>query len=53
VQLNAAQLNNIYFGNATRFLGLQPGDQNRERLDKFYQNNNIQQHFPKIDPLVG
>jgi predicted TIM-barrel fold metal-dependent hydrolase len=52
VQLNGAQLNNIYFANAVRFLGLQPGDQNRTRLEQFYQDTNIQQHFPQIDPLV-
>jgi hypothetical protein len=53
VGLNAAQLNNIYFGNAVRFLGLQPGDQNRARLEKFYRDNNIQEFFPQIDALVG
>ena len=52
VQLNAAQLTNIYFGNAVRFLGLQPGDQNRARLEKFYRDNNIQQFFPQIDAMV-
>jgi predicted TIM-barrel fold metal-dependent hydrolase len=52
VQLNSAQLANIYFGNALRFLGLQPGDQNRARLEKFYQDNNIQQYFPQIDAMV-
>lgn len=53
VALNAVQLNNIYFGNATRFLGLQPGDQNRARLEKFYRDNNIQNLFPHIDALVA
>lgn len=57
VQLDAAQFNNIYFGNAGRFLGLRPGDQNRARLDKFYRDNNIEQHFPQIDlpaePLIA
>jgi hypothetical protein len=53
VQLNAAQLENIYFANAVRFLGLQPGDQNRARLDKFYRDNNIQNKFPQLEALVG
>jgi len=52
VQLNSAQLANIYFSNAVRFLGLRPGDQSRTRLEKFYQDNNIQQYFPQIDALV-
>jgi predicted TIM-barrel fold metal-dependent hydrolase len=53
VQLTAAQLDNVYVGNAVRFLGLRPGDQNRERLEKFYDDNNIRPHFPQIDALVG
>jgi hypothetical protein len=53
VGLDAAKLANIYSGNAIRFLGLRPGDKGRERLEKFYQDNHIQQYFPKIDPLVG
>ena len=53
VQLNDAQLNNIYFANAVRFLGLRPGDQNRARLEKFYRDNNIQQYFPQVDALVA
>jgi predicted TIM-barrel fold metal-dependent hydrolase len=52
-QLNAAQLNNIYFANAVRFLGLQPGDQNRARLEKFYRDNGIEPHFPQLDALVA
>ena len=53
VALNAAQLGNIYFGNAVRFLGLQPGDQNRARLEKFYRDNKIEKLFPQIDALVA
>lgn len=53
VGLNADQLANIYSRNAVRFLGLRPGDKNRERLEKFYQDNNIQPLFPRIDPLVA
>jgi len=53
VGLNAAQLANIYSVNAVRFLGLRPGDQNRERLEKFYDDNNIKPLFPNIDPLAG
>lgn len=51
--LSDNQLENVYFRNAVRFLGLRPQDQNRARLDKFYTDNGIGDFFPKIDPLVG
>lgn len=50
--LTDAQLGNVYFNNAVRFLGLQQGDQNHARLEKFYRDNNIQQDFPQLDALV-
>ena len=53
VGLDAVAMNNVFFANAVRFLGLRPGDQARERLEKFYDDNNIQQYFPKVDPLVA
>lgn len=53
VGLNALQLSNVYSGNALDFLGLRPGDQARERLEKFYQDNGISNLFPRIDQLVG
>jgi predicted TIM-barrel fold metal-dependent hydrolase len=52
VGFDAAQLANVYFNNAINFLGLRPGDQNRARLEKFYRDNNIEQHFPAIDAMV-
>ena len=52
VGLDGAKLANVYFNNALNFLGLRPGDQNRARLEKFYRDNNIEQHFPAIDALV-
>jgi predicted TIM-barrel fold metal-dependent hydrolase len=53
VGLDAIKLANIYSGNAIRFLGLRPGDKNRQRLEKFYQDNHIENYFPRIDPLIG
>jgi Amidohydrolase len=52
VGLTGEQLANVFFGNAVRFLGLRPGDQNRARLEKFYHDNNIQDQFPKIDAMA-
>ena len=52
VQLNAAQLANVYLNNAINFLGLRPGDQNRARLEKFYRDRGIEQYFPRIDAMV-
>lgn len=52
VQLNAAQLANVYFNNAVAFLGLRPGDQSRARLEKFYRDNNIEPLFPQLDAMV-
>jgi Amidohydrolase len=51
VGLSPTQLANIFFGNAVRFLGLRPGDQNRLRLEKFYDDNDIGD-FPQLDALV-
>lgn len=53
VGLDAIRMNNVFFANAVRFLGLRPGDQARARLEKFYDDNNIGQYFPKIDPLTS
>ncbi len=52
VQLNAAQLANVYFNNAVAFLGLRPGDQARARLEKFYRDNTIEPLFPQLDAMV-
>jgi amidohydrolase family protein len=52
VGLSQKQLGRVFFGNAVRFLGLGPDDQNRERLEKFYQDNNIKALFPKLGAQV-
>ncbi len=49
VGLSSAQLARFFFGNAVRYLGLEPGEQNRERLEQFYRDNKIKDHFPAID----
>ena len=35
------EIEDFFGGNALRFLGLLPGGKNRERLEKFYTDNNI------------
>jgi hypothetical protein len=52
VHLTKEQLGRVFFGNALRYLGLLPGDQNYVRLKKFYQDNHIEEHFPQLDALV-
>ena len=52
VGLTTEQLGRVFFGNAVRFLGLQPGEQNRNRLEQFYKNNNIWDLFPQLDALA-
>ncbi|MBU0508927.1 amidohydrolase [bacterium] len=39
--LTDGEISDFLGGNALRFLGLLPGDQNRQRLAKFYQDHNI------------
>ena len=47
-----ADIGKVFFGNAVRFLGLGAGDKNRERLEKFYDDNNIRQYFPQFDAMA-
>ena len=39
--LNDAQLKQVFYSNAIRFLGLRAGDQNRQRLEKLYKDNGV------------
>jgi hypothetical protein len=52
VGLKPVELARVFFGNAVRFLGLRPGDQNYGRLKDFYHLNNIDGLFPKIEAIA-
>lgn len=42
----------IFFQNSLKMLGLRQGDQNRARLQQFYERNNILHFFPRLDAQV-
>jgi hypothetical protein len=42
----------MFFGNARKLLGLRQGDKNRERLERFYRDNQIWDQFPQLDAMV-
>jgi Amidohydrolase len=52
VGLKPPELARVFFGNAVRFLGLRPGDQNYNRLKNFYHRNNIDNLFPNLEAMA-